>query len=120
MSESLPLVSQTVSKVETQPEKRLGTGTLNEELKLREEGAPTQGRLGALPLHRAKSKYSYFQPHDLALFPLPTSGQQLGLALTGSPGLALPRMNDPHMQVTTLEPLYVATTGPRQDYMSCF
>jgi hypothetical protein len=53
-------VSQTVSKVETKPEKRLGTGTLNEELKLREEGAPTQGRLGDLPLLRAKPRHSYF------------------------------------------------------------
>lgn len=90
-----------MSKVETKPEKRLGTGTLNKELKLREEGAPTEDRLGALPPFRAKSGYSYFQPYELSLFPpLCTSGQQLGLTLTVSPGLALPRMTYPHMQVT--------------------
>lgn len=37
----------TVSKAETKPVRRLGTGTQSEELKLREEGAPTQGKPGA-------------------------------------------------------------------------
>lgn len=84
---SLALVLWTVSKVETKPDKRLGTGTQNEELKLREDRAPTQAGQ-ELPPHcfPEPSQGSHtFSPTALPFPPLPTSGQQLGLALTLSP-----------------------------------
>lgn len=73
-------------KVETKPDKRLGTGTQSEDLKLREEGAPTKGRQGAYTPFQSQVLVAILSgSHSLILFFFATSGQQLGLAPTLSP-----------------------------------
>lgn len=108
----------TVSKAETKPVRRLGTGTQSEELKLREEGAPTQGKPGAPTPFQSQVWVAILSAPESNPFPLcpPQGSSWVGL-LPCLPGLALPRMTYPHIRVD--EPLCMATVGPRQDQLSC-
>lgn len=73
----------TVSKAETKPVRRLGTGTQSEELKLREEGAPTQGKPGAPTPFQSQVWVAILSVPESNPFPL--CPPQLGRSLTLSP-----------------------------------
>lgn len=97
---SLALVLWTVSKVETKPDKRLGTGAQNEELKLKEDRAPTQvGQELPPTAFQNQVKVAILlapQPYPFPLCP-PQASNWVWL-LPCLPGLALPRMAYPHKQ----------------------